>query len=129
MNAQKVINELRAEYPGRNIIVNNPDNPTEIICEIEPGSLDPQRSVNVVVMDESIKHTHRAAKEVYEVLKGNLELTKGGKNYFLSPGQKLEIEPEELHMAKGIETWVKVTSEPAWVPDGKNYPSEEGTFK
>jgi mannose-6-phosphate isomerase-like protein (cupin superfamily) len=117
MNVQKVVEELKKEYPGKNIIINDPDNPTEIVCEVEPGSMNPDKSVAIAVMDENIMHYHRLAKETYEVLKGVLELTKGGKTYFLSPGEELVIEPEEYHIAKGKETWVKVTSEPAWTPE------------
>lgn len=117
MNVQKVIEELKNQYPGKNIILNNPDNPTEIICELEPASENPERSVAIAVMDENMKHFHRMARETYEVIKGNLEMTKSGKTYFLSPGEKLVIEPEEYHIAKGKETWVKVTSEPAWTPE------------
>lgn len=117
MNVQKVIAELKKLYPGKNIIINNPDNPTEIICEIEPGSLNPDKSVAIAVLDRNIKHSHEISTETFEVLKGNLELTKSGKTYFLSPGEKLIIEPGEYHLAKGNETWVKVTSEPAWKPE------------
>ena len=117
MNVQKVIAELKKLYPGKNIIINNPDNPTEIICEIEPGSLNPDKSVAIAVLDRNIKHFHEISTETFEVLRGNLELTKSGKTYFLSPGEKLIIEPGEYHLAKGNETWVKVTSEPAWKPE------------
>lgn len=126
MDAQKVVGELKRQYPRKNIIINDPDNPTEIICEIEPASLDPQRSVAIAVLDNTVKHYHRLAKETYEVIKGFLEITKGGKTYFLYPGEKLVIEPDEYHMAKGKETWVKVTSEPAWTPEDQ-IPVEEKT--
>ena len=126
MNAQKVIEELKKQYPGKNIIINDPDNPTEVICEVEPASLNPERSVAIAVLDSNVKHYHRLAKEIYEVIKGNLEITKENKNYFLSPGEKLEIQPEEYHMAMGKETWVKVTSEPAWTSEDQ-IPIEEGT--
>ena len=117
MNAEKIVEELKKIYPDKNIIVNTPENPTEIVCEIEPGSLNPESSVAIAVLDSNIKHYHRLAKETYEVLKGSLELTKTGKTYFLSPGEKLVIEPGEYHIAKGKETWVKVTSEPAWTSE------------
>ena len=117
MNVQKVVDELKREYPGKNIILNDSDNPTEIICEIEPANLNPDKSVAVAVLNSNIKHSHEVTTETYEVLKGNLELTKEGKTYFLSPGQKLKIEPGEYHIAKGHETWVKVTSVPAWNPE------------
>jgi mannose-6-phosphate isomerase-like protein (cupin superfamily) len=126
MDAKKVVAELERKYPGKNIIINNEDDPTEIICEIEPASLNPEKSIHIAVMDEKIKHYHRIAKETYEVIKGTLELTKAGKTHVLTEGQKLTINPEEFHMAKGKETWVKVTSEPAWTPQD-NIPVEEAT--
>ncbi len=126
MNVQKIVEELKRKYPGKNIILNPPENPTEIVCEIEPGSINPDKSVAIAILDSNVKHYHRLAKETYEVLKGNLELTKGGKTYYLSPGQKLVIDPEEYHLAKGKETWVKVTSEPAWTGED-HIPVEEQT--
>jgi mannose-6-phosphate isomerase-like protein (cupin superfamily) len=126
MNAQKIIEELKKKYPGKNIIINDPDNPTEIICEIEPASLNPERSVAVAVLDGKLKHFHGQSKVTYEVLKGILETTKGGKSFFLSEGQSIQLEPEEFHMANGKETWVKVTSEPAWTGED-SVPIEEET--
>ncbi len=116
MDVQKVVDELKRQYPGKNIVMNDPINPTEIICEVEPGSWDPERSVSVVVFDGNIKHPHSFQKETYEVIKGVLEMSKEGKTIFLSEGEKLTIDQDEFHIAKGNDTWVKVTSEPAWTP-------------
>ncbi len=118
MDAKKIVAELKKQYPGKNIIVNDEVNPTEIICELEPGSWDPEKSVSIVVFDGKIKHPHSFNKETYEVIKGILEMTKNGQSYFLSEGQQLTIDQDEIHMAKGHETWVKVTSIPAWSPTG-----------
>ena len=117
MNVQKVTEELKKLYPGKNIIVNTPENPTEIICEIQPGSTHPDKSIAIAVLDSNIKHYHRHAKEVYEVIKGNLKISKAERMHLLRPGETIEIEPGEYHMAEGHETWVKVTSTPAWTPD------------
>ncbi|MFC1600629.1 cupin domain-containing protein [Patescibacteria group bacterium] len=129
MDVQKVVKELKEKYPGKNIILNPPDDPTEIVCEIEPASLDPEKSVAIAILDNNIKHFHRRSKETYEVIKGTLEITKGGKTHFLSPGEKLVIEPEEYHMAKGKETWVKVTSVPGWTSEDQFLISEATKFK
>lgn len=126
MNAKKILAELKKEYPGKNIIVNDPDDPTEIICEIEPAEWNPDKNSVVVVFEGKIKHPHGYRKQSYEVLKGILEITKEGKSYFLSEGEKLEEGFEEFHLAKGKETWVKVTSEPAWSP-GQEMPFEDRT--
>lgn len=117
MNTTKVVEDLKRQYPGKNIIINDSKNPTEVICEIEPGSINPDRSVAIAVLDNSIKHLHRQSTEEYEVLRGNLEITKGGKTHYLHEGEKMTIEPGELHMAKGNETWVRVTSIPGWTPE------------
>ncbi len=126
MNTQKITEELKRLYPNKNITINDPVNPTEIICEVVPGSWDPERSVSVVIFDGKIKHPHSFQKETYEVLKGVLEMSKEGKTFFLSEGEKLTIDQDEFHIAKGNETWVKVTSEPAWTPEPA-LPMEEAT--
>lgn len=126
MDVPKVVDELKKKYPGKNIILNPPNDPREIVCEIEPASENREKSIAIAILDNNIKHFHRKAKETYEVIRGTLELTKDGKTYFLSPGEKLVIEPEKYHMAKGKETWVKVTSVPAWTPEDQ-IPIEEGT--
>ncbi|OGM32763.1 hypothetical protein A3D00_02125 [Candidatus Woesebacteria bacterium RIFCSPHIGHO2_02_FULL_38_9] len=117
MNIQKVVGELKKLYPGKNIIFNDPDNPTEIICEVEPGNLTPDRSVIIAVLEGSVSHIHGESKETYEVLKGILEINIEGKTHVLQERQKIEIKSGELHNAKGRETWVKVTSTPAWIPE------------
>ena len=117
MNVQKVVEELKRQYPGKNIILNPPENPTEVVCEIEPGSMTPERSTAIAVMDSNINHMHRQAIEVYEIIKGVLEVNKEGRTYVLQQGQKIVIKPGEVHTVKGKETWVKVTSTPAWSGD------------
>ena len=117
MDVKKVVKELKVKYPGRNIILNPPENPTEIVCEIEPASQNPDKSVAIAVLDKNVTHTHRQAKEVYEVIRGILEVNKAGKTHILHPGQKITVLPGEHHMAKGKEAWVKVTSTPAWTPE------------
>lgn len=126
MDAQKIINELKKKYPGKNIVVNTPENPTEVICEIEPGSMDPEKSVSIAVMDKNLVHYHRMAKETYEVMEGILEVNKEGKTHILQAGQKITINPEEYHSAEGHETWVRVTSTPAWTPEDHILVPEEG---
>lgn len=47
MNTQKIIQELQEKYPGKEIVLDSEDNPTEIICEIEPTSEHPERSTTM----------------------------------------------------------------------------------
>ena len=117
MDAQKVVAELQKQYPGKNIVLNIPEVPTEIICEIEPADWDPEKSVSVAVLDGKVKHSHDFTVIEYQVIKGILEITHLGKTYFLSEGQKIKIDDGEYHMASGKETWVKITSRPAWKPE------------
>src|SRR3989344_2701581 len=117
MDIQKVTKELKDLYPNRNIIINDPDNPTEVVCEVEPASWNPDKSIAIAVIDSTVSHLHRQSRETYEVIKGVLEMDRGGNKYILTQGQSLTIEPTERHTAKGKETWVKVTSVPGWKPE------------
>jgi hypothetical protein len=114
MNIQKVINQLKKQYPGKKIIKNNPKKPTEIICEIDPTTNHPDYSVAIAVIDKSTSHYHKFLTEEYEILKGKLILVKEGKKYVLKESEKHTIKPGTLHFAVGKETWVRVTAKPGW---------------
>lgn len=45
MNAEKIIDELSQKYPGKKIIKNDKENPTEILCEIDPSAEHPESSI------------------------------------------------------------------------------------
>ncbi len=110
MNVERIIRELSEKYPRKKIIKNREENPTEIICEVEPG-------LAVAVIDKSITHYHKKTTEIYEKIKGELTVYKNGKQYKLGEGDKITIEPEEVHYAVGNETWVKALSELPWTPE------------
>jgi mannose-6-phosphate isomerase-like protein (cupin superfamily) len=114
MNSKNVIEELQKLYPQKIIFCMPEQNPTEIVCEIEPASDHPEYSVAVAVIDGSKPHFHAKTKEAYEVLKGILELNIEGKKLILKEGESKTIEPGNSHYAKGNETWVQVTSTPGW---------------
>jgi mannose-6-phosphate isomerase-like protein (cupin superfamily) len=116
MDIKKVVEELKEKYPGKNIIINDPDKTEEVICEIEPASEHPDKSVALAVLDRIITHYHGETTETYEVVRGILELNIDGKTHFLRKGDKIVIKPRQYHSAKGKETWVKVTSKPGWNP-------------
>ena len=63
MNAKKVIEVLQKKYPGKKIIKNDGNNPTEILCEVEPSENHPEYSITVSVIDKSIPHSHKKTKE------------------------------------------------------------------
>lgn len=115
MNVKRVIKQLKNEYPLKKIIKNNDNNPTEIICEIDPTEKHPEYDVAIAVIDQSIPHYHKKTTEIYEVLKGELVLTLDGKEALLKKGDKATIKSNTIHSAKGKETWVKAYSKPGWV--------------
>lgn len=117
MNAQHIINKLQLQYPGKTIIKNDEDNPTEIICEIDPTGEHPEFDVAIAVIDHSIAHYHKLSKEEYEVIKGELVVTIDREKFALHTGEKITIYPGSIHSAVGSETWIKATSRPGWTPE------------
>lgn len=114
MDTKKVIEELKKKYPGKKIIKNDEDIPTEILCEVDPSTGHPEYSLAVAIIDKSTPHTHKKSKETYKVTNGKLVLYVDGKKHELSEGEELIIEPGQTHWAEGNETWVECYSEPGW---------------
>lgn len=114
MNITKVISRLNNEYPGKNIIKNNKEYPTEIICEIEPTKKHPEYSIAIAVIDQSLPHYHKKTVETYEVMEGELRVVVDGTECKLNTGEKLIIKPESIHSARGNQTIVRVSSKPGW---------------
>lgn len=111
MDIHKIVNELKTEYPEKNIIVNEPG---EIICEIEPTSEHAEFSIAVAVVDSIIPHYHNYSVEEYEIIKGTLEMQLDGHTIFLGEAESIRIDPGVVHTAKGSETWFRVISKPGW---------------
>ncbi|OGK62425.1 hypothetical protein A2334_05290 [Candidatus Roizmanbacteria bacterium RIFOXYB2_FULL_38_10] len=114
MKINEVIEELKKKYPGKPIILNNKTDLTEILCEIEPTDKHTSFSTAIAVIDLTLPHYHKNTVEVYEVLKGSLTLTVNNKKYNLNIGESFTIQPNEIHSARGDETWVKVVARPGW---------------
>lgn len=114
MRINEVIEELKKTYPGKKIILNDKNNLTEILCEVDPPSKHSAYSVAVSVIDETIPHYHNEATEVYEILRGEVDFIIDGKVFHLKTGELLTIQPGEVHSFKGNETWIKCTAKPAW---------------
>jgi mannose-6-phosphate isomerase-like protein (cupin superfamily) len=120
MNIQRVISELKQQYPDGNVIenMNALGETTEIIGEIV--SPNPDESRAIAVIDSSVVHYHKVITETYKVLKGKLTVLKYTveKKIFeeieLNTGDSITIKPGELHSNLGDETWVEVISNPAW---------------
>jgi|SRR3989344_6025428 len=124
MNVQKVVKELKRKYPGKNIVINTPDNPTEIICEVDTGK---RKSFAVAVVDNIRPHYHKKLTETYEITKGILIHHLGKKKRILKVGESVVILPKNVHWAEGTETWFNVYSTPGWRPEDHIlvFPSEE----
>jgi len=114
MNIKKVIEELNKKYPGKKIIKNNENNPTEILCEVDPSTSHPEYSLAVAVIDKSQQHVHKNSTEKYKVIKGKLILYIDGKRHDLYEGEKVTVNPNQTHFAEGNETWIECYSEPGW---------------
>ena len=84
MNIPGVIEELKKKYPGKRILLNNRQNCTEILCEIEPSSAHPSYSEVISIIDKTDLHYHDNTKETYKVLKGVLSLVVDGRTFVLN---------------------------------------------
>lgn len=91
-------------------------NPTEIICEVEPTSDHPERSVAVAYIDRSGQHVHNISTETYLVEDGEVTLSVDGKKEVMRKGDSRVIPPGAIHRAEADGARVRVTSEPGWTP-------------
>lgn len=115
MDYVKVIAKLKRDYPGKKIIRLPEEEPTEVLCEVEPTEDHPELSVAISVIDKSVPHFHNKVTETYEVLRGTLMVYVDGVRHKLEEGDKLVVKPGLKHYAVGDETWIKCTATPGWV--------------
>lgn len=114
MTAQDVIVHFEKEYPGKKILSLPKDNPTEILCEVDPSTGHADYSIAVAAIKSLAPHYHNKSVETYEVIKGDLELHVDGEMRKLLEGESYVIQPGQVHYAKGEFALVKVTSRPGW---------------
>jgi len=114
MDAERIVKELVKKYPGKNIVKNPDNDPTEIVCEVAPAETPDGEGVAVAVIDRSEPHYHKKIKETYKITKGKLTVYRNGHPYRLCEGDKISILPGEVHCAVGDETWVEVLAKPGW---------------
>ena len=114
MEVEKIVQELEKKYPGKNIVLNTPDETTEIVCEVDPSK---DKGLAIAVIDYIRPHYHRKAKETYKLLKGDLELFLSGEKRLIKEGETIEIFPKQVHWGFGDETWIEVVSKPGWTPE------------
>ncbi len=114
MNAGRIKHDLEKLYPGKKIIFLPQDNPTEILCEVDPPSKHPKYSNATAVIDKSAVHYHKISTETYRVIKGELTLFPNGKKKVLKKSEEYTIRPYTIHWAEGNGTWVETYSTPGW---------------
>lgn len=112
MNSEKVIKELKENYPDKNIICLPEESPKEIICES-----DRKNGIAIAVIDKSEPHYHKNLTETYKILSGELNLIINEENFLLKPGKTKTIAPNQTHYAIGNETWVEIKANPPWTPE------------
>lgn len=117
MNVDEVLAFFENVYPGKNVSMLPENEPTEIICEIEPSSEHPEYSVAVASICKSNPHFHRLSAETYLVLEGKLNLHVNNKVLHLNKGDSCTVQPHEIHWAEGNFTLTQVTSRPGWIPE------------
>lgn len=114
MKVEKIIKALNEKYPGKKIILDPLDNPSEIICEIDPTANHPEKSVALAIVGRSKPHYHKKSTEIYEAVKGVLTVYKNGEKYILKEKERITIEPNVVHYAEGDEVWFLTYSNPGW---------------
>jgi mannose-6-phosphate isomerase-like protein (cupin superfamily) len=112
MNKDKIVKQLKDLYPDAFIFLNDQENPTEIIAEV-----DPKNGFAVAVIDSSYPHHHNFTYEKYVVKRGSLKVIIDGKSHVLNAGDEIEIKPGQVHSATGNETWIEVTTTPPWTAE------------
>jgi mannose-6-phosphate isomerase-like protein (cupin superfamily) len=117
MNQVTIIKELMEKYPGKTVIKNDIEDPTEILCEVKPTADHPTFSLAIAVIDKSTPHFHKKCSEEYSVMRGKLLLHVDGKTIPLKAGQTFSVRPRQIHWAEGNETWVACFSQPGWTKE------------
>lgn len=117
MHISDVLEKLKEKYPGKQIVLNNRREVTEILCEVDPTKDHKGLSTAIAVIDKTLPHYHKYTSEVYTVIEGELTLIVDGKKVELKKGQSHTIHPHQVHEAIGNETWVEVKSRPGWTKE------------
>ena len=117
MDAEKMHKAFSFKYPDKRILQQpSEDNPTAVICEIEPASEHPEYSVARVALGSFEPHYHKLSSQTYNVLRGKLLLTLTMKEVVLIPGTEYIVPPNMVHSGESVteDTVVEVTSRPGW---------------
>jgi mannose-6-phosphate isomerase-like protein (cupin superfamily) len=117
MDIQNLLKSLRREFPGRNIVLLPPEDPNEIIMELDRDEVS---GTAIALIRRSKPHIHRYTKERYIVESGSLILEIDSKSSVLREGDRTTIAPGKVHRAMSVNNEfarVRVISWPPWSPD------------
>ena len=114
MDERQVVKQLKEEFSGKKIVRLPDENPTEIVCEIEPTEDHIDHSVAIAIIDRSEPHYHKKSVETYHIEKGRLTLHYGDEMKVLEEGDRFVVEPPVVHWAEGNAARVRVESRPGW---------------
>jgi quercetin dioxygenase-like cupin family protein len=117
MHKERVLNRINWEYPNKNVIGIESENPQEVIIEIEPTQDHPEYSKAIAVIDKSEPHFHKETTETYKVIAGQLTVYIDDQIHKLKEDDEIIIKPNQVHWVQGQETWVECVSEPGWTPE------------
>jgi len=114
MDIQELLKSLRQEFPGRNIVCIPPEEPKEIIVELDRDESSGQA---VALIKRSEPHLHRRMMEQYVIEEGKLLLCVNGNLSEMIKGDQVTIMPGLVHHAVSLTkdfVRVRVTSWPPW---------------
>lgn len=114
MNKVSVLKTLAEKYPNKNVVCIPDENPSEIICEVDPTKDHTDHNLAVAIIDKSAPHFHKESTETYKIIEGELDLFVEDVKHHLSEGDSYIVEPGKVHYAIGNETWIECYSEPGW---------------
>ncbi len=117
MTQLEALDYFSEHHPGCNVVLIPAENPTEIICEIDPAHDHTEYSVAIAAILESVPHYHALSTETYKVLRGNLTLHVDDEIIRLSQDDSYTIKPGQIHFSQGDFSLVEVRSEPGWTND------------
>ncbi|MDX1765318.1 MAG: cupin domain-containing protein [Candidatus Saccharimonadales bacterium] len=117
MNIDEVVEEIKSQYPGSNIVIQDEDGYLEIIVEVEPTADHPEYSRAVIVAGKSRPHFHKRSTEIYRVLRGKMKVAVDGRIHELVAGDEITIKPGQVHSLAAERVWFEAISRPGWTKD------------
>ena len=113
---------FKFKYPDKRVLFEpSEENPTAVVCEIEPASEHPDYSLARLALGSFEPHYHKLSSQTYDVLRGKLvlKLALAGKEVVLIPGTEYIVPPNMVHSGESVteDTVVEITSRPGWTPN------------